>query len=505
MKILEKIIRKNKIEKIFVEESLPEEIKRLSNAEKKDAEVLITSENFEEIIYPQIIAKKHPNKIKAFIHSLINDEIMEKDIPVTYKIIGLKVKKLKIQYLLLTIALLLPFLKIIIPPDDLLRHLVSYKFEYDYSKVYVNSYLPPYNPHITFEWVVGKIHQLLTNINLPELLSVSIVQAILIALLFVGIKLNTKTDKETSIIFALAMALISTRLFLGRPSLLETTLFLIILGSKRKWTQILTSTVMGMSYWLFWIYLIPLSFIKRSVFIPMLLSFIFWFVITDFKYFEGIKQLLFSIESSDVSVGENSPLITNIFANPGVILLILISIIKLTETKNIRPNKNFLAAAWFSLSNQVRYIEIIAPLLLLNTKEKIIYGIERAVKLNPVVLAILGTSILIGSIPAYKTIIFDKKTAKVFTNEKILTSLEYSFPILFSNQNVKLTPPMEIRWTNPKVLNQIKMMRQEGKISCAVLKKYRYTMLVESYLKEKPKCLKLIKTYKKVRIWKVKF
>ena len=159
----------------------------------------------------------------------------------------------------------------------------------------------------------------------------------------------------------------------------------------------------------------------------------------------------------------------------------------------------------YFFSDEIRYIEIIAPLLLINAKERIIYGIERIIPLNPIVLSILGISILIGSIPMYNTVVFDKKTAKVFTNEKILTSLEYSFPILFSNQNVKLTPPMEIRWTNPKVLNQIKMMRQEGKISCAVLKKYRYTMLVESYLKEKPKCLKLIKTYKKVRIWKVKF
>ncbi len=182
-----------------------------------------------------------------------------------------------------------------------------------------------------------------------------------------------------------------------------------------------------------------------------------------------------------------------------------VSIIKFIETKNIRSNKNFLAAVWFSLSNQVRYIEIIAPLLLLNTKEKIIYGIEKVIRLNPVVLAILGTSILIGSIPTYNTIIFDKKTAKVFTNEKILTSLEYSFPILFSNQKVKLTPPMEIRWTNPEVLNQIKTMRTEGKISCSILKKYKYTMLVESYLKEKPECLEMIKTYKKVRIWRIKF
>lgn len=228
-------------------------------------------------------------------------------------------------------------------------------------------------------------------------------------------------------------------------------------------------------------------------------------MITDFKYFEGIKQLLFSIESSNVSVGENSPLITNVFANPGLILLIIIGIIKLYETKDLRPNKNFLAAAWFFLSNQIRYIEIIAPLLLINAKERIIYGIERIIPLNPIVLSILGISILIGSIPMYNTVVFDKKTAKVFTNEKILTSLEYSFPILFSNQKVKLTPPMEIRWTNPEVLKQIKIMRQEGKISCAALKKYGYTMLVESYLKEKPKCLKLIKTYKKVRIWKVKF
>ena len=213
---------------------------------------------------------------------------------------------------------------------------------------------------------------------------------------------------------------------------------------------------------------------------------------------------LSSIRSINVEIGENSPLIINIFSYPGLTVLIIIGILKIIKLKSLKGSKYFLLGGWFFLSNQIRYVEIIAPLLLLNAKEKITYGIERIIPLNPVILSILGTSILIGSVPSYNTIIFDKKTAKVFTNEKILTSLEYSFPILFSNQRVKLTPPMEIRWTDPEILKQIKMMREEGKISCSVLKKYGYSMLVESYLKEKPECLELIKTYKKVRIWKVK-
>lgn len=502
MKILKKILEKNKIEKVFVDESLSEKIKKLSNTKEKDAEVIITSK-LKNTAKPQIIVKKHPSRIKAFLNSLMNSEIMEKNAPITYRTIGLKINTFKIQYLLLTIALLLPFLRIAVPPDDLLRHLVSYRFGYDYSKVYTNGHLPPYNPHITFEWLVGKLHQITSLINLPELLSVSIVQAILILLLFIGIKLNTKNDKETSIVFVLTMALISTRLFLGRPSLFETTLFLIALGSNKKSIQVLVSTMIGIFYWLFWIYLIPLAIVKRITLIPLFVSLFFWLLITDFQYFEGIKQLLFSIKGSDLKIGENSPLIINIFSYPGLTALIIIGILKIIKLKSLKGSKYFLLGGWFFLSNQIRYVEIIAPLLLLNAKEKIIYGIERIIPLNPVILSILGTSILIGSIPTYNTIIFDKKTAKVFTNEKILTSLEYSFPILFSNQRVKLTPPMEIRWTDPEILKQIKMMREEGKISCSVLKKYGYSMLVESYLKEKPECLEIIKTYKKIRIWKI--
>jgi hypothetical protein len=191
--ILKKILEKNKVEKIYVDEDLPEEIKKLKNSDQEKAQVIITGKECKKEKCVRVFLYK--NKIKAFVSSFLNDLIVEKDIPVAYSIKGLKVGSLQVQYILLFMALIIPFATLTIPPDDLLRHLVSYKFNYDYHRIYTNCYLPAYNPHLTFEYIAGKIHQIVTGINLPQEMAIAVVQAVLITLLFLGIKLNTKTDK----------------------------------------------------------------------------------------------------------------------------------------------------------------------------------------------------------------------------------------------------------------------------------------------------------------------
>jgi hypothetical protein len=110
-------------------------------------------------------------------------------------------------------------------PDDLMVHVVAYKFSYDYHSLFVYSdMLPHYNPWFGFQLVAGKLHQLIG----PEY-SVRLIQFIIVILFYSSFLyalytvLKDQKDKWfwCTVIFVLCSPA-SFRVFLGRPDVLFT-------------------------------------------------------------------------------------------------------------------------------------------------------------------------------------------------------------------------------------------------------------------------------------------
>jgi hypothetical protein len=109
-------------------------------------------------------------------------------------------------------------------PDDLMFHVVAYKFSYDFRNLYVHSSpLPTFNFWIGFDIFAGKMHQLL-----GEEYSVRVIQALSVILFYASFflalhkLLQSHKDKWLwcTIIFTLCVASpMGFRIFLGRPDI----------------------------------------------------------------------------------------------------------------------------------------------------------------------------------------------------------------------------------------------------------------------------------------------
>ena len=82
---------------------------------------------------------------------------------------------------------------------------------------------------------------------------------------------------------------------MGRPAVLESGLFLIAYGLSDKESEtfhFLLGLFMASFYYLFWIYLIPLAFIRRGYLFAIIAGLAGWLTYAGTEYFEVVFSLL---------------------------------------------------------------------------------------------------------------------------------------------------------------------------------------------------------------------
>ncbi len=412
-------------------------------------------------------------------------------------------------YIFFFVVLFFPFVKYPVPPDDLLRHLIVYRYDYDYSKIFINSIMPEWNFYLPFDIIAGEIHRFFSFIPIDSIKIYGpffVFYYIFAFLSFYAVKINTRKFPKIYLIFffSLFLNLSLSRFFLERPTSLATLFFLISLGffiKKKEKIALLFASLISIFYYLFFIYLIPLLFFSRKILFIFIIGFIYWSLLAylnDGFYFKDIYTYILSLDKKDLFAGENKSFFS-IIANPLVMLIIICVVLYF-----YKANKKYLYPSfWFVLSNQIRYMEVIGPLLLFSIQREIAFFLKKHLKGSFLAIFILSLSLFLHS---YLDIYSNNKTPSRFVckelqGHKVKTLLGGNFFLVYFCEDVKVNPAMEIRWSLDKKLEKDIL---KGNLDCRYKGIYEYDYLYENTLNGNFKCLEFIYKDGNYTLWKIK-
>ena len=386
---------------------------------------------------------------------------------------------------LLGIVVLKPF-----PPDDLLRHLVAYKYSYDYGNMYPDSWNFSYEIYPVFDRIYGILHSSFGD------LSIQIVQFSAAILAFVAFiahqKKNFKVDPLfVFLVLGLFISLIGFRMVLGRPTIFVSMLFLLCLVVQGP-IAILLSMFIAVSYYFWFIYLIPLVFYRKEHLVSLLIGIVFWLAVSNFTYFSDVYTFS-SLEAGKLmEIAEESP-IFNLFVYVPLFVLVVYFYLVNGHRKYLVP------IVLFALINKIRFIEVIVPLVLFS--------------LIPKGLSWLGKGgvrrffcYLFAFFMIYNATIvpFASNNVKLDNSRVFSDSMTTAFDLTYNSENISVSPGMCLGCLDKVLQAQIKTMGVNGTVDCSVLRSYGFTHVVESSLNEIPECLELQDIAGKNRIWKIK-
>ena len=400
--------------------------------------------------------------------------------------------------------ILIPF----IPKDDLLRHLVAHKINFDYSNIFINTDLPKWDFHFTYDFIAGIIYQVFQYFpfhHLNEYGPIIFIQTIIFLCFLYAVRLNTKDLSVPTYVFltSLILWIVFERLLLGRPTTLSLVLFLASIGflkNKKETMALVSMTILSVMYYLFFIYLFPLIFFYRKTIFPIIAGTVFWGIyafIQGGNYFSDVFHYVLTLSTSGIKASENYSII-NFIGKPILVFALVLIIVYFNKIRK----EYFYTSLYFYLSNQVRYLEVISPLTLISISPLISTFTKKVLKGNPILLVILSISILIGTFPRNSESLPNKNLCEEIRNSKIKTTLEGNFRLMYSciDYGIKINPAMEIRWSNDLEIDK-KLIK--GKISCSSPALHKYDFLYEKSLKQKYPCLKIKNIDGKYRLWKI--
>ena len=376
------------------------------------------------------------------------------------------------------------------PGDDLLRHMKSYAFGYDYRLMYPFSPgLPGFNPWYPFDLVAGQmqIHFGSGGYILLQILATWIFGA--------GSFWLLKDATSTNLRFILTLVIVSvcmSRITLARPTTFESGLFLISLAAcqdkrPKAWVHLLLGCLMG-TYYLFWIYLIPLVAYRRIYLVPLALSLAGWAFYGGTEYFTVVPQLLTMTAHRGVEVAEATPIIYGLMGYAYFLIPLAFYWRK--------DKKRLLAVGWFMLSNQLRYLEVIMPII-------ISYAKYWEVRVSQIICLVIFIALCFMRSNTKMESSWRQLQEVVPANSKVLfVEMDAMFKGVYGNNHIQASPCMELGWDAKPLMMMIRESRQNGRLDPKFdLKPYDY--LVESSLKEIPRGLTLERISGKYRIWKV--
>uniref|UniRef100_Q31EU5 Uncharacterized protein n=1 Tax=Hydrogenovibrio crunogenus (strain DSM 25203 / XCL-2) TaxID=317025 RepID=Q31EU5_HYDCU len=393
-------------------------------------------------------------------------------------------ESIHLSFILFVIATLTLFFSFD-PPDDLLRHIHAWQYQYDYRKMF-DGYKYGFNSWYLFDVAAGFLYQQFGNF------SIKLIQLMSVMLFSAAILLNLKDVHSDwkKIVLLIAIWLIAPRLLLARPTLFEMSLMFLAIGltqyNFKPWVDKLIHVAIGLLiasfYHLFFIYLIPLILWKRIYLLPLIIGGVGWQVLTDGTYFYAISDILnfgaLRIEGVEVS--------ENLFALPFAILLL--GTVMLFSVRSIRGEKNWLLTfAWFSLPMQLRYvIDNLMPVTLIL--------LAKAWRIRPhpfwLLFALVMMKFSLGG--AGFNFKLNGNTEAYFSHkDHVLTDgLGTNFWVIHhgADQQVKVAPAMEIGFAKP----EIQQVSVDQKVTCELLWSNHFDKFVEKAAVSLPlPCLKL--------------
>jgi hypothetical protein len=374
------------------------------------------------------------------------------------------------------------------PRDDLLRHTIAYKWGYDYSVPYGHStYSPPFDLYILFDAIQGGLHRVLGDIALlfPQLLALS--------LTFWGTEklLRPSSANLRLVLLMFTVTVLATRFTLGRPAIVCSSIMLILYAyhdSIRPAVRYLAAALMSPLYYLFFIYLPPLIIRDRKYILSLAAGFAFWHIYSDGQYSHAVWEVVSSLGKQNLAITENNSLV-------GFYLCYLVFALPMLAHWR-KDKKTVLSVLYLSLSNQVRYIESILPLM-------VSYFKHSALKV-PAVVSIGLLLYLFPKLPLKPQNISRYMPGLIPPGSMVLTEdMNTMYQVLFRNPRISISPSYAYGWTEPDVQHTIKGILK-GQLDCRdkALQKFDY-LIEKSLTVTAPSCIELVAVDQDERLWKI--
>ncbi len=373
------------------------------------------------------------------------------------------------------------------PADDLLRHSKAYLYGYDYSKLYVYAWNYPVDPYITFDMFAGWMDANFGYMGLK------LIQGLCLLAFCVGFYLNTRrwSDRFRILAFGLVLLSIGGRITLGRPEAFEAAFLLIGLALSGL-PAVAWGSLMGALYFLFPIYLVPLAIVKREYAASIIVALAFWYAMIGPAFVSDAYQVV-----SSVLFNRAYPIVENLsvlnLLGSAAFLILLYLFIKSRDFRYALP------IILFALINQLRYVDVLAPLIAISLSERKA-GLE-AVRFGPLetaaFLAVMFVS-LQYAFPDYRI-----QDISISNSSVLCDSTLCMYNVVYTGRNITISPSMELGFSDKALQDASASMIYNGTLDCSIFARYRFDKVVESSLTEIPPCLKLDSVAGAYRIWDV--
>ena len=371
--------------------------------------------------------------------------------------------------------------------DDLLRHLKSHTFGYDYSKVYIHAkYLPSFNPWIGFEVLAGAVHSVF------GFQSYIVMQILCSVIVVTGLFLFTRGVEENTRMFMifLVFLLIQHRLMLARPGEFFTGFLLILWALDDRLNRLIKfaiGIILSPLYWFFFIYLVPLV-LKDRIYIYSLIGGVTgWILSTHGEYIRAIINIFNSIgELKNMKIAENMGMFPTLLFFFPLFIPVLFGFKK--------DKKTLLGMVWFVLSNQIRYLENVLTL-------SVAYLKHMKIKIPGFVLLCIFPVLIYfpDRVPSHNYDLTFLKDKKVFCMDMMSM-----YDVIYRVDRVKISPLMASIW-NDDVVKKIYHEKLKGNIDCESIKKLGVDYVLEKgEFKTNPPCLKFDRVAGPYRVWRIK-
>lgn len=418
-----------------------------------------------------------------------------------------------------------------LPQDDLLRHILSRGWGYDYAAHYGHHFVDQHWSYwIGFDWLVGAVHAMSGDV----LVTSRIVRAAIFLAVGSAVVASVARAHEDPLFRAAATALILfsllwLRLSLGRPEVLFTGLVVAALALPRlAWLAVFV--LLSPTYWLAPAYSAAALLLGRDeepwrqrlarnlgvAAIGIAAWFVFWWIYSEgtLLHFAALVGKVVEIHaSSENPVGELMSM-TQGTRNPLVLALMVCLLVSAWlwggSVPAVRQRPTIvlclLVAGFFCLPDYVRYAPIIWALLLL-VMLMLTSEIRVPARVSPWAMVPLLALVAMAIRPVQ-----DGSSEKVLEHlrvpagNRILTSFNSStFFATAANPDSVVTPIFDVAST-VQPYRQLVMELSVGRLDCAALLQLdAFDFVVESTFKgDAPACLTLFRLDGPHRLWKVK-
>ena len=375
--------------------------------------------------------------------------------------------------------------------SDLLRHLKSWKYNYDYRTMFSHSWNFSFDPYPLFDFFIySYVDKIFGIFALPIFASLSFIS------FFIAFQFMTRgwDDRVRAFFMYLVVNILNIRTVLAQPSNFLGFLFPIFASLSGIWAFI-AGIFVGFSYYFFFIYLLPLIH-KKPYLIAFILSIIFWLLYSHGLFFSELAHFIYlGLFNRMFMIVENLSFFY-LFKSPTffIFALLFVNSLKLPKNRWI-----ILYAVFFALLMQIRFLDTLLLLLMAFIDHR------KWVKLFDLAWAKFFLVVAITLINFYP-IVNIRGLDFGWSNGDVLTmGPTKSFWVLYFGHNVTAAPAMELGFTDAKVQSIISDIINNRTVDCKSLRAYNFTYLVENSISEKKECLEFYHRWiDGYVIWKVK-